>query len=517
MEGIAGTVQALLNRTGAAFTAVGRLVSRAGQSLTLISPYLSNLLWILSQQFLDLAKNGFSQNAAVYACLGLLSRSVPEPPLIAHVVDNQGEMKQPLPWMHPLQQLIREPNELMTEYEMWELSTLHLGIIGRTVWFKERNRLGDVIALWPLRPDRVGPIYSIDDIPGQKHLKGWSYLVPGTVIYLPIAREDTWFVNLADPSGESGGMVEGLGPLQGLAAEVGADNEATKFVGSLLSNYAAPGTILTTKTPIRDKETAALIKASFQREFGGARRGLPAVLDSDATVTQVGFNLQQLEFPGVRAVSEARIAAAFGVPAILAGLKTGLEAGIRATIAEQREYFAETTLSNYWRRFSESFTRDVAREFGANIVCRFDLRQVNALAQKGQYESSKIATAFGQGAVTLDEYREKVLMLPPLGGDLGASVYVPTAGTLTLPARYVAPNPETAASNEASDAASEEEEALAEAEAAIQEQLKKPAKEAAKEPAPVGANAGSNGHAQNGKAVALLPLAVGPSRRPSPR
>ena len=224
-----------LRAAGAAFTHAGQ---RGASEISFVSNYLQNVLYLLSQQFLDLARNGYAGNAAVYACLKLLSQSVPEPPLIASTEAAVGTTT-PLPRAHPLQALIRRPNPLMTEYELHELTTLHLAIVGRSVWWKERSNAGQIIALWPLRPDRVGPIYDTGRV-----ISGWSYLVPGTSNYVPIAAADVWLTNFADPAGESGGMVEGLGPLQVLASEVGADNEATRFVGAMLANYGTPGVVL---------------------------------------------------------------------------------------------------------------------------------------------------------------------------------------------------------------------------------------------------------------------------------
>lgn len=495
-------MRALRATVGAAFTVFGGIRTRTGQTIALIPQYLAGLLWLLSQTFQDLARHGYGQNAAVYACLRLLSQAVPEPPLIAYSVDNTGELKDPLPWDSDLAKLIRTPNELMTEYEMHEVITLHLGIIGRSTWLKERNNAGQIIALWPLRPDRVGPIYSVSPIPGQKVLEGWSYLVPGTVQYVPIARNDVFFCNLADPGGESGGIVEGLGPLQVLATEVGADNEATKFVGALLANYGQPGVVITTTTPIRDPDQAKLIKQAFMQEFGGARRGVPAILDSGADIKPLGFNLKDLEFPGVRAVSESRIAAAFGVPAILVGLKTGLESGIRATISEQREYFAETTLANYWQRISTAFTRDVASEFGDNIVCRFDLANVKALQAQGRYELDRTAEGFAKGAVTVDEYREKVLQLPPIGGDLGASVFMAGNGQFIQAENYVEPNPWLAVSNQADDATDEDQRAIQEAERIARQAAKKPNGTSGPQSTPPANGKPTNGTA-NGKTLVL--------------
>jgi hypothetical protein len=137
--------------------------------------------------------------------------------------------------------------------------------------------------------------------------------------------------------------------------------------------------------------------------------------------------MQQLEFPNLRHVSEARIAAAFGVPSILVGLKVGLDAGIRATIQDQRRYFTETTLANRWRRISDTLTGNLAWEFGDNLVLRFDLDQVAALAEQSRFSVQPIKEAFMAGAATLDEYRVRALHLPPLPGEQGQFLMVPLA------------------------------------------------------------------------------------------
>jgi HK97 family phage portal protein len=414
------------------------ITQRATGSLSLVSNWLANLLWLMESTFLALAQQAYGRNPVVYACLRLLSQSVPEPPLKSYVEAEDGERNE-LPRSHPLPSLIRRPNELMSEYEMMELITLHLGIVGRSVWWKERDRAGRVVALWPLRPDRVGPIYSGSEVPvGERVLQGWSYGVPGTGAYAAIPRRDCLTFTFANPAGESGGIVEGIGPLQVLAAEVSADNQATEFVGSLVANYAAPTVALKVKASIPDEETARLIKERFRAEFGGARRGTPAVIDGDTDIQMLGFNLRELEFPELRSVAESRVAAAFGVPAILVGLKVGLESGIRATIAEQRRYFAETTLSNLWRRYQDQFTHELAVEFGENIVCEFDTSHVRALASHRIEQMQPVIDAFKAGALMVDDYR-KALSLDPLPNGQGQVFLVPSNVTIKAKLEESAP------------------------------------------------------------------------------
>lgn len=398
-------LRSALRAVGSFLLGTGRDV---GRYISLAPPYLSHLLYLISPIFRDLSEHAYGGNAAVFACIRVLTAAIPEPPLKGYIRKEDGEPdpNNKLPYTHPLAQLIRRPNQFMVEFQMWEMATMHLAIVGISHWYKERDRLGRVIGLWPMRPDRVGPVYANAKTDDNPVLLGWSYLVPGTMHYLGIPKEDMLTFVTPDPIGLSGGIVEGRGPLQALAAEISADNAATQFVNALVQNYAQPGIILSVKGAVMSEDDMKLIKAGFMRDFGGMNRGQPAVVDNETVITQTGFSLQQLEFQGLRRISESRAAAVFGVPAIMVGLLVGLESGIRATLGEMREYFTETTCASYWRRYADQFTEGVAREFGEDIVCRFDLSKVRALNTQTLATADRMERAFLRGAAMRAEYRE---------------------------------------------------------------------------------------------------------------
>lgn len=396
------------------------------RSISLISSWLSSTLWLIESRFLNLAKETYSQNEVIYACLRLLSQSVPEAPLTPYA---DAEKKKALDTTHPLALLIRQPNELMTEYEFWELTTLHMAIVGRSTWWKERNNAGQVIGLWPLRPDRVGPRYSDSDEKGERVLWGYNYQVPGTGAIVPIPRRDVIAFNFPDPAGESGGIIEGIGPVMALARQVASDNEATKFVGALLANYAAPTVAVKIKGKVRNEDEANLIKSHFRSQFGGANRGIPAVIDGESEIQVIGFNLRELEFPEIREIAESRIAAALGVPAVLVGLRVGLMRSTFNNMTESRRFFSETTLSNYWRRFQDQYTLDIAAEFDESIICEFDTSKVKALAGALLELAQPIVDAFKAGAAMVNDYRA-ALKMELLDPEYGEVLYVPTAVTV---------------------------------------------------------------------------------------
>lgn len=403
-------------------------------AISLVPAFWTQVVWAISSTYPELAKLAFGSNAIVYACMRLLCQSVAEPPLVASTEDAKGELT-PLPKAHPLAVLLRRPNELMTEYEMLELIELHTGLSGGSYWWKQRTNGGQVAALWPLRPDRVVPIYNpkLDAPEGERVIRGWAYFPPGEGRPIPLPRSEVLAFGNPNPAGETGGIVETLGWVQVLASEIAGDNAATKLVGSLLANYAQPSMLIKTKAPIRDKDTAKRLKAQFMAELGGSHAGEPALLDADTTIEKLSFTLRELEFPDVRAVAETRVAAAAGVPAMLVGLKAGMDRAIQSNVDQFREFFADTTLSVKWRRYQDQFSNDLAPEFGPGIVIRFDTSKVKALAGQRQRDAQPIKEGFERGVVFLDEYREKVLGLTPLPNNLGQVLYLPTNVKVVTP------------------------------------------------------------------------------------
>ncbi|GEM_PF-2675140 len=420
----------MLDRLRTAISTLGRTTkAAANRTISLVSSYLYDAKWLIDTTWTSLIKETYGKNSVVYACIKELCRGVPEATLRAYT--GEDDDKKALDRQHELMQLIRRPNELMTEYEMLELATIHLAVVGKTVWWKERNNLGRPIALWPLRPDRVGPIYApLDGKPGQKLLAGWSYQDPTTGGYIGIPRRDTFTINFPDPDGESGGIVEGLGPLSVLSREVAADNKATEHVGALMANHAQPTVVILVKESGLTEEDAKLIKAKFRSDFGGSNLGTPGVMDGESDVKILGFSLKDLEFPGLRDNAEARICSVLGVPAVLAGVHVGLkESNQRATTKELREYFTETTLSAYWRRYADQFTLELAADFGEGIYCEFDTSTVKALAGQRLEAMQPIKEGFAAGIVMVNQYREK-LSLPSLPPEYGEVFYIPNSVTV---------------------------------------------------------------------------------------
>lgn len=91
-------------------------------------------------------------------------------------------------------------------------------------------------------------------------------------------------------------------------------------------------------------------------EFGGVENAYKTLhLYPGADATVVGSNFQQIDFANVRDGVETRIAAAAGVPPVIAGLSKGLDSATYSNYGQARRRFADATIHPLWQNASGSF------------------------------------------------------------------------------------------------------------------------------------------------------------------
>ncbi|MGH7745281.1 MAG: phage portal protein, partial [Candidatus Dormibacteria bacterium] len=90
-------------------------------------------------------------------------------------------------------------------------------------------------------------------------------------------------------------------------------------------------------------------------------------LAGGAAVTPVGNNFQQMEFAVTQKAGEIRIASAAGVPAIVAGLGGGLEAGTHENFQQARRQMGDMTLRPLWRNACGSLQAIVPPPGGSRL------------------------------------------------------------------------------------------------------------------------------------------------------
>ncbi len=361
----------------------------------------------------NLIQEGYKQNSAVMACATALAFAFQEPDI--RVIETDGEgMQKIVPGS--LVELLKSPNPQLGLDEFLKYAIIYCSTGGNFYGWIQRNGLGIPIAIWPFSDGQITPVA------GQTTADG----IVGYYLYDPtgleadqrrIEPEDMihwqWMVDPLQPW-------RGIGAIASAAAEIDTDSESTGYLFSLLKNDAVPRTIVTMSQGVElGLDKIKRLRHQWDDLFGGSKRGGVGFMEHGESVERIGFNLAELAFEQIKAVPEARIAATFRVPAIIAGLNIGLARSTYSNFSEARVSWTEDTLVKLWKGLASELTQKLA---DPGQVIEFDLRTVAALGEQRRKVAEQARADFNAGMITRGESRALLGLLVQPNDDV---FYIP--------------------------------------------------------------------------------------------
>ena len=349
------------------------------------------------------------QMTAVYSCVRILSEAVAGLPLhFYRYTDNGGKEKAA---DHPLYFLLHdEPNPEMTSFVFRETLMTHLLLWGNAYSQIIRNGRGEVIALYPLMPDRMnverdskGQLYyeytvSMDDAPT---VKGSTVVLPPTeVLHIPGLGFD--------------GLV-GYSPIAMAKNAIGMAIACEEYGAKFFANGAQPSGVLEHPGTLKDPSR---VRESWQSTFGGSHNANKvAVLEEGMKYTPISISPEQAQFLETRKFQINEIARIFRVPPHMVG---DLEKSSFSNIEQQSLEFVKYTLDPWVSRWEQSMARSLLTpEEKKQYFVKFN---VDGLL-RGDYQSRMNGYAVGRqnGWMSANDIREleNLDRIPEeLGGDL---------------------------------------------------------------------------------------------------
>ncbi|EOS48168.1 phage portal protein [Lachnospiraceae bacterium 66-29] len=349
------------------------------------------------------------QMTAVYSCVRILSEAVAGLPLhFYRYTDNGGKEKAA---DHPLYFLLHdEPNPEMTSFVFRETLMTHLLLWGNAYSQIIRNGKGEVIALYPLMPDRMnverdskGQLYyeytvSMDDAPT---VKGSTVVLPPTeVLHIPGLGFD--------------GLV-GYSPIAMAKNAIGMAIACEEYGAKFFANGAQPSGVLEHPGTLKDPSR---VRESWQSTFGGSHNANKvAVLEEGMKYTPISISPEQAQFLETRKFQINEIARIFRVPPHMVG---DLEKSSFSNIEQQSLEFVKYTLDPWVSRWEQSMARSLMTpEEKKQYFVKFN---VDGLL-RGDYQSRMNGYAVGRqnGWMSANDIREleNLDRIPEeLGGDL---------------------------------------------------------------------------------------------------
>ena len=338
-----------------------------------------------------------SSNSVVVACLNLLGISFSEAHLTVYDMQQDETYKIN---NHPFALLMRRPNPFMSGdlIQQYIINAMHVS--GDAYLLKQRNEAGELIALYPLMPERVAPKGNDDEL-----ITHYEYEIKNKTVL--IQQQDIVHLRMGlNPTDHK----RGFSPLRSVLREIYGDESAGQMATALLANSGVPSVMITPKDSVGPTpDEAEQIAKTYQQKVSGSKKGMPLVMSGSMDVKKMAFSPTELDIGTLRHVPEQRISAVLGVPAILAGLGAGLENATYSNAKELREFFTEQKLIPLWKMVGEEMTQQVLlRDYESEkgMYAEYDFSSVRALQQDLDATYNRMNVGVQGGWITVAEARE---------------------------------------------------------------------------------------------------------------
>jgi len=342
--------------------------------------------------FESFATEGYAKSEIVHACIRELAVSAASPRYYVQAPATDGGAVEITSGL--LYDLTSKPNPTSDWYSFIENMVTYLMVAGNSYILKERTRAGKVAAVYHLRPDRVRIIG------GDHGAEGYIYEVSGVDYSIP--REDICHLALPNP----GGDLYGLAPLQVLARTVNLDLNMTDFAKVYFQNAGVPSGLLKLKRRLNTQEEASTIRSRWRSQFGGRNNfHRIAILDEDADYVPMANSPKDMALPELHDLTESRICAVFGVPAILVGANVGLQRSTYSNYREARMAFHSETLEPMVSRILRHVNRNMFDEYPGNETLTVDWAEMRSGLDDREAMTSRVTGLFAGGILTLNEAR----------------------------------------------------------------------------------------------------------------
>ena len=330
----------------------------------------------------------------MYSCARILSEAVAGLPLHLYRYTDSGGKAMALD--HPLYRLLHdEPNPEMSSFVFRETLMTHLLLWGNAYAQIIRNGKNEIIALYPLMPNRMtvdrdenGRLYYAYARGQDEVIRDKSRTVilsPADVLHIPGLGFD--------------GLV-GYSPIAMAKNAIGMAIACEEYGAKFFANGASPGGVLEHPGTIKDPQR---VRDSWMSQFGGsANANKIAVLEEGLKFTPIGIAPEQAQFLETRKFQINEIARIFRVPPHMVG---DLEKSSFSNIEQQSLEFVKYTLDPWVIRWEQSIQRSL---FNAEVKPRYFVKFNLEGLLRGDYQSRMNGYAIGRqnGWMSANDIRE---------------------------------------------------------------------------------------------------------------
>lgn len=334
------------------------------------------------------------QMTAVYSCVRILAEAVAGLPLHLYKYTDDGGKEKAID--HPLYRLLHdEPNPEMSSFVFRETLMTHLLLWGNAYAQVIRNGKNEVIALYPLMPNKMTVDRDSNGHLYYSYYRGSDEAIRDTQNTVILKPSDVLHI----PGLGFDGLV-GYSPIAMAKNAIGMAIACEEFGAKFFANGAAPSGVLEHPGTIKDPTR---VRDAWQSQFGGSSNsGKVAVLEEGMKYTPISISPEQAQFLETRKFQINEIARIFRVPPHMVG---DLEKSSFSNIEQQSLEFVKYTLDPWVTRWEQSIQRALLSQGEKEqYFVKFNLEGL----LRGDYQSRMNGYAIGRqnGWMSANDIRE---------------------------------------------------------------------------------------------------------------
>lgn len=231
-------------------------------------------------------------------------------PLLTH------EELEPVPSNHPLQRLLRDPNDPDTAYDLFYETVLFLLLTGSAYWWIPKNALGLPAAVWVVPSHWVWPIMGAD-----KYLAGWEIRpVEGNYLKRLLPYDEVVEFKFKNPISK----LDGFGPLAACSEWVDTVGAVNRAMIRSYRNGPMPTVAVEFDASLNDPNPNVLsrIEQKFLSRYAGSEHaGQTIFMPPGTKLRPLVIKANEMIFGSIGDTLRNYICSSFGVPNELVDIK----------------------------------------------------------------------------------------------------------------------------------------------------------------------------------------------------
>lgn len=350
----------------------------------------------------------------VWAAVNVISGTLGSLPLILYRELSDGGKERERE--NSLYDMLRwQPNSFQTAVEFIEMGQGHLCLRGNFFARLEVNRVGELIGIVPLHPDKI-------------QLK----LVGGGVVeyhYQEKAGQPRVFSSeeILHVKGLSSDGLIGYSPITVGAGAIALSGAAERYGSKFFHNSATPSGILSHPGKLKP-EARSNIKKSWHSAHGGGKQHSVALLEEGLAWTALSVSPEEAQFLETRKYQAEEVSRLFNVPPHLLML---LDRSTFSNVVEQNKSFATNTIRPWAIRWEQAIRKSILERFTPDgTFVEFEMSDLLRPDAQARAQANQILLQ--NGALTIDEWRARENM-NPVNDESGSVHWMPlNVGPISL-------------------------------------------------------------------------------------